>query len=316
MRLTVVIATRDRKDVLRESLRRYATQSLADVEIIVVDNGSSDQTHAMLTSEFPHVRAIRLPDNIGPTALNLAVEQASGDLIFRTDDDAWPETDNMLERGVQFMDAHPNIDLLAGEVYFVDNGLTYNWYPFPSRTASIPDGGLPVNHFCGASVVVRKSVFLKAGGFWDTFYIEESDLSARLIAAGNVLRYVPWFRVCHLTAFQPSQIASRWLLLSTMPVRFNFRYFPFWRATGRSAVHMASQVVMGIWHRTPPLTFLEGMVGMVAVGLKAWRVERQTLSREQLRQVTMGENVWATTWRYYRFALKRLRTRLSKSNKF
>jgi len=315
MRLTVVIATRDRENVLRESLRRYATQTLTDVEIIVVDNGSTDQTHAMLVSEFPHVRAVRLPDNIGPAALNLAVELATSDLIFRTDDDAWPEADDMLERGVRFMDAHPDIHLLAGEVYFVDNGLTYNWYPYPDRTASMPEDGLPVNHFCGASVMLRKKAFTSVGGFWDTFYIEESDLSARMIAAGMVLRYVPWFRVCHRTAFQPSQIASRWLLMSTMPVRFNFRYFPFWRATGRSAVHMASQVLLGIWHRTPPLTFLEGMFGMVTTGLKAWRVERQTLSKEQLRAVTMGENVWVTTTRYYRFAFRRLWSRINKRNK-
>lgn len=314
MRLTVVIATRDRKDVLRESLQRYATGSLADVEIIVVDNGSTDQTTAMLEREFPHVRTVRLADNIGPAALNLAAELATGDVIFRTDDDAWPETDDMLERGLRFMEAHPEIDLVAGEVYFVDNGLTYNWYPFPERTATIPEEGLPVNHFCGASVLIRRKAFLHVGGFWDTFYIEESDLSARMIAAGMVLRYVPWFRVCHLTAFQPSQIASRWLLMSTMPVRFNFRYFPFWRATGRSMVHMASQMVIGIWHRTPPLTYLEGMLGMITTGLRAWRVERQTLTRDQLRMVTMGENVWGTTWRYYRFAFRRLRARRSKSN--
>jgi GT2 family glycosyltransferase len=314
MRLTVVIATRDRKDVLRESLQRYATGSLADVEIIVVDNGSTDQTTAMLEREFPHVRTVRLADNIGPAALNLAAELATGDVIFRTDDDAWPETDDMLERGLRFMEAHPEIDLVAGEVYFVDNGLTYNWYPFPERTATIPEHGLPVNHFCGASVLIRKKAFLQVGGFWDTFYIEESDLSARMIAAGMVLRYVPWFRVCHRTAFQPSQIASRWLLMSTMPVRFNFRYFPFWRATGRSMVHMASQMVIGIWHRTQPLTFLEGILGMLTTGLRAWRAERQTLTRDQLRMVTMGENVWVTTWRYYRFAFKRLRARWSKSN--
>lgn len=280
----------------------------------MVDNGSTDGTRAMMAAEFSHVRYTHLPDNIGPAALNLAIAQATGDVIFRTDDDAWPETDDMLERGLHFLDMHPEIDVVAGEVHFLDNGLTYGWYPFPERTATIPEAGLDVNYFCGASVLFRRGPFLAVGGFWDTFYIEEVDVSARLIAAGNTLRYVPWFRVSHKTAFDPKLIAGRWILQCLMPVRFHFRYFPFWRATGRSLVHMVSQFLIGCWHRTSPITLLEGMVGMVHIGLRTWRTERMTLSRDVLQKVTMGESIWGNTARYYRFALRRFWKQRNKSN--
>ena len=56
--VSVLIATRNRRDVLAESLRAYQRQSYPDIEILVADNGSSDGTVEMLARDFPHVSVV------------------------------------------------------------------------------------------------------------------------------------------------------------------------------------------------------------------------------------------------------------------
>jgi GT2 family glycosyltransferase len=83
-RISVIIVSRNRKELLRRSLEALGTAH----QVIVVDNGSEDGS-AALEEDFPVARFIRLPKNFGLTkALNLGIRSAEGDYLLFLHDDA------------------------------------------------------------------------------------------------------------------------------------------------------------------------------------------------------------------------------------
>ena len=60
-RVSIVIPHWNQRDLLAATLRTLRTQTLSDFETIVVDNGSTDGSAAMLAAEFPEVRVVALP---------------------------------------------------------------------------------------------------------------------------------------------------------------------------------------------------------------------------------------------------------------
>lgn len=90
VKVSVVIPTRDRADLLKRALQSvYAQTRLAD-EVIVVDDGSSDRTDAMLVSEFPRVRCITQSHAGVSAARNTGIRAARGEWIaFLDSDDEW-----------------------------------------------------------------------------------------------------------------------------------------------------------------------------------------------------------------------------------
>lgn len=303
-RLSVVIVTRNRRDILRRCLKHYASQSLREIEFIVMDNGSNDGTDAMMREVYPEMTYRHLPENIGPLAFNKGAELASAPLLFRTDDDAYPEDTDTLERGVLFMEQRTNLAVLAGEIVDERTGVVFNWHPYAARYETIPEDGLDVGFFYGACAILRKGPFFEAGGFWDKFYLEEADLAARLIARDYEVKYVPWMRTIHVGAYDNKDHSARWLLMSEQVVRYQFRYFSSVRAFGRSLVSACSQLLLGVYHKLPVRVLFTGIQKMIHAARQANGHERVTLTSKQLLKVTLGESMIANTLRYYKGARK------------
>jgi rhamnopyranosyl-N-acetylglucosaminyl-diphospho-decaprenol beta-1,3/1,4-galactofuranosyltransferase len=93
-RVAAVVVTRNRADVLRETLEAIRRQEWPPASVLVVDNDSDDGTAAMLAAEFPEVGYHRLPENMGFGAgLAAGMEQAAGsgcDYFWLLDDDSRP----------------------------------------------------------------------------------------------------------------------------------------------------------------------------------------------------------------------------------
>jgi hypothetical protein len=87
-RISVVLPTRNRSSLLRQALRCAQSQTWRDVEVIVVDEGSTDETPRILADEFAGVRRIQHETAQGPSvARNAGVAAATGDWVFFLDDD-------------------------------------------------------------------------------------------------------------------------------------------------------------------------------------------------------------------------------------
>jgi GT2 family glycosyltransferase len=213
----------------REHLARClaALEAAADglrVETIVVDNGSTDGSQAMVADEFPRARLIQLPDNVGfGRACNAGAAAGTGRAILLVNSDCelapgalavlgaaldadatlgavfarLVNADGTLQPSVH--EALPTPWSQAGDVLFASS-LRYALYRAPGLKRVLLGGTLrrhaaahDVAWGGAACVLVRRKAFEAVDGFDPRFfmYMEDVDLCARLGAAGFRLRYVP-----------------------------------------------------------------------------------------------------------------------------
>lgn len=195
--VTIVVATRNRRDQLLELLPRHAAP------VIVVDNGSDDGTPAAVRSTFPAVRVVELGRNAGAgAARNVGVELTDTPFVAFADDDSY-WAPGSLERAAELLHAHPRTALLTGQVRVGREG---RLDPISAGMAQAPIGTAPdapgptVLGFLACAVVLRRAAYRQVGGFAERLgtYGEEALLAVDLAAAGWSLAYVPELVAHHL----------------------------------------------------------------------------------------------------------------------
>ena len=195
-RVTVVVATHNRCCQLLKYLPRH------DAPVVLVDNGSDDGTAEVVRGRFPHVRVIRLDENIGAAARTLGVAAAETPYVAFADDDSYWEP-GALDRAAGLLAAHPRAALLTGRVLVGEHGRPD---PISDCMAAAPLGtdpdlpGPSVLGFLACAAVVRREPFLTVGGFEPKLHVygEEALLAMDLASAGWGLAYVPSLVVRHL----------------------------------------------------------------------------------------------------------------------
>lgn len=191
----VVIATRDRAERLAGTLRRL--RGLPErPPVVVVDNGSRDDTRAMVRARFPEVRLLTRERNRGALARNDGAAALETPLVAFSDDDSWWEP-GALARAAEVFAGHPRLGLLAARTLVGPHGRRDD--PLNALLAGSPLGrpaGLPgprVLGFLGCAAVVRRRAFLAAGGYHPVLFFgaEETLLAYDLAARGWELCYCP-----------------------------------------------------------------------------------------------------------------------------
>lgn len=191
-RLTVVVATRDRCASLVRTLHRL--RALPEVpHVIVVDNGSSDDTTEHVRREHPDAQLIALDGNAGCAARNIGVQRAGTPFVAFSDDDSWWEPGS-LARAADLLDGHPRVALLAARVLVGPAAAIDPTCEAMARSPLPPRDDAPgpsVLGFLACGAVVRRSAFLEVGGFEGRFGVggEEELLAIDLAAAGYGLAY-------------------------------------------------------------------------------------------------------------------------------
>jgi glycosyltransferase involved in cell wall biosynthesis len=183
-RVSVILPTYNRCASLLEAIESVAGQSFRDYEIIVADDGSSDETAERLAAHSAPIRAIRLEHSGRPAvARNHALAAASGDLIaFLDDDDRWSPA--KLARQVALFDNRPAIGFAYHDFQLVDTGSGLSKRALSARQKL--DGYIfdALIHDCflqPSTVMVRRSLLEKSGLFDESLEIvEDYDLWLRL----------------------------------------------------------------------------------------------------------------------------------------
>jgi glycosyltransferase involved in cell wall biosynthesis len=182
-RATVVITTKNRRHHLREALRGCLAQT-ADLDVLVIDDGSTDGTAEMVEREFPEVRLHRSEESRGLIVQRTAAASLTeAPVIVSIDDDARLVSPDTIAQTLADFD-HPRIGAVAIPYIDVLRG--------GARRQEAPDddGRWIADTYIGTAHALRRDVFLGLGGYRASFVHmgEEPELCVRMLAAGYVVR--------------------------------------------------------------------------------------------------------------------------------
>jgi len=167
--LTVLFATKNRAGLLARVLESFATleSPRGGWKLIVVDNGSTDETQGVLRS-FSERLPLTVIVEMTPgknSALNTGLRSAEGDLFAFTDDDAFPRSDWLVQLR-SAADAHSDFQIFAGAIvprWEVPPPAWVNWIePGPVFTLTDPaasEGPIPAYAVYGPNMAIRSSAF-------------------------------------------------------------------------------------------------------------------------------------------------------------
>ncbi|HUN47323.1 MAG TPA: glycosyltransferase family A protein [Stellaceae bacterium] len=180
---TIVIPTKNRKDDLRRAIVSCLNQTVP-LEVLVIDDGSTDGTAEMVKREFPGIRFHREEVSKGATVeRNRGVTMASGSIVFSIDDDAdFPSRHTVAQTLAEF--DSPEVGVVSIPL------INVNQSPEVLQRAPSPDGIWVRDIFWGGACAIRREVFLRVGGYRE--YLrqqhEEDDLAIRILDAGYFTR--------------------------------------------------------------------------------------------------------------------------------
>ena len=171
--VSVVIPAFNGERFLREAVQSVLDQKYSPIEIIVVDDGSTDGTATVARSLSETVRYLH-QINKGPAAArNRGIEQAQGSLIaFADADDLWPADKLALQ--LPYLISDPSIEIVMGRIQQVN--LSGEGFGEPAFSVNL------------GSAIVRRSVFERVGLFDESMrYSEDVDWFMRVREAGAAI---------------------------------------------------------------------------------------------------------------------------------
>jgi GT2 family glycosyltransferase len=204
--VTVAVLSFNGRELLEVILPSLAAQTYDQLEVVVVDNGSSDDSRAYLDEHWPSVAVVSIPENVGvAAALNVCVRAGEGEFVLLLNNDLELD-DRCVEELVAALRANPEAVVAGAKLrdythreLLDGTGDVYSWAGFAYRRGQgeidrgqydeLPD----VFGACGAVALYRRTAFEDVGPFDERFYAlcEDVDWSFRAQLAGYRCRYVP-----------------------------------------------------------------------------------------------------------------------------
>ncbi len=220
--MSIIILNWNTRDLLVECLLSAEKQAgHLEIELIVVDNASTDDSLTVLQRDFPQVKVVASQVNVGFAAgNNLGVKEARGRYFLLLNTDAFLEPGalskmvtlldsspdaglcgaRLINRDGSFQASHTSFPSLASE-FLIRSGLgrLLNGRHYPSRGPDRARGPRPVDYVEGACLLCRPAAYEQVGGLDASFfmYAEEVDLCMALHRAGWTVWYHPEAEVIH-----------------------------------------------------------------------------------------------------------------------
>ncbi len=183
-RATFVIGAYDSAATLRRAIDAVLAQTVSDLELIVVDDGSTDGSRAIAEAAAhrdDRVRVVAMGANAGiARSLNAAVAQARAPVVAVQDADDYSVPER-LERQLAVLDAQPEVAVVGSRMHEVDGRGRELSARTTFRAGVVNDVLLHFNPIPNTSAAFRRDVVLAAGGYDPRYrYAAEYDLWLRI----------------------------------------------------------------------------------------------------------------------------------------
>jgi CMP-N-acetylneuraminic acid synthetase len=163
-KVTVYTVSRDYAQFLTQAVKSVLNQTMRDWELIVINDGSTDNTEDVLRQfeSDPRIRIIHQPPRGLPPSCNTAIALATGEYIIRLDaDDYFDENALLVLSGV--LDAHPKVGLVYPDYFLISSDGEVLGHVRREKIGD--DLGLLDLPAHGAGTMIRKQCFLEVGGY-------------------------------------------------------------------------------------------------------------------------------------------------------
>lgn len=169
-KVSIILPTHNGAKTIEKSIRSVINQSFTDWELLIIDDGSTDNVKSILIpfiKEESRISYIKNESNLGiQKSLNLALSFAKGEYVARIDDDdEWIDKDK-LKKQIDFLDSNQDYILIGTGAHVVnETGDVVCEYWMPEKDEEIRKKILFKNCFIHSSVVFRKEAVLDVGGY-------------------------------------------------------------------------------------------------------------------------------------------------------
>ncbi|MGD1087964.1 MAG: glycosyltransferase family 2 protein [Verrucomicrobiota bacterium] len=231
MDVSVIIPTRNTSALTAKAVRSVlGGNHRVAVEIIVVDNGSNDETATALPREFPTLRLICSGSNLGfSRACNLAAKQATGEFLLLLNSDVQLARD-ALSQAVEWMRVNPDYAVAGAQLLNPDDSRQNSIANFPTLATELLNKSLlrrlwpkkfpgketefrepvEVETIVGAFMLIRKSVWAALGGLDERFFFffEETDFCRQARRKNFRIIHLPNVRIWHGQGQTAKQVSA------------------------------------------------------------------------------------------------------------
>jgi len=233
--VSVIVVAYNSADCIKRCLESALVQQGVEVEVIVIDNVSVDETIETVRGIEGGVRLIDNQQNVGfGRACNQGVSLSRGKYVMFLNPDAAFQGNDCLAKLCKAMEKNSRWGLVGTTVTEADVSIECPpSYSYPKQNRASRDfSSLPgkIAWVFGASMFVRRDVFEKAGGFDPEFFLtsEETDLCLRIRELGCEIGFVPEVAVRHIGAASErgKDPYETWRLRAPGIYRFWAKHYP------------------------------------------------------------------------------------------
>lgn len=232
-KVSIVLPTYNGSKNIRQSIESCLGQTHRNLELVVVDDGSSDDIFGILsTYNDPRIKYFRHRNNLGlAEALNTGFRSSTGEYLSWTSDDNYYAA-NAIEEMVRFLQTYPEVDFVYADWYGIDEKSTDQG---PRILKNEPPDSLKVDNFIGACYLYKKEVYETVGEYNPrTSLLEDYDYWIRVWKQFRMQRlfrplYYYRFHQDSLTSkHSPAEIAEKVKLVKQLNRlrKFATRFYP------------------------------------------------------------------------------------------
>jgi hypothetical protein len=249
LKVSVVVPNWNGMRFVGMCLDSLAKLDFEDYEVIVVDNGSADGSREMIEEQYPDVKLLKLPDNMGfAIACNEGIKASNAEYIVLLNNDI-EVTPDWLRELYEGMERHPKCGMGTTKMMFLDQrdvfyntgDLFHSWSAGGGRGQGEKDVGQYekedyVFGACAGAGIYRREFFNQVGLFDEDFFIfaEDVDLNMRGQLQGLKAVYLPKAKVYHIGTATVGLYSDRyvylckrndiWVFIKNYSLKMYFKY--------------------------------------------------------------------------------------------